>query len=176
MKLFRRISCYFDRITYEIKSINKLKTLIFMGIFLILGVFSWILGGKVDRVFLLYTFPACAMGIVFAFLLWGLFFILCGFIFAGIAFGCKRYRRNISYKICLYIILMFIFILTFYPLFMGARAPFIALISILVSILFCLMAILSAYRYFSLWNVALILYGLWLIYNAYVCLAFILIN
>ena len=176
MKLFKKISCYFDRIAYEIRTIKGLKTLIFMGVFLFLGVLSWIIGGRVDKVLFLYTFPSSAMSIGFAFVLWTLSFILCGCIFSGIAFGCKRYRRNVSYKICLYIVLMFLFVLTVYPLFFGARAPFLAFISLIVAIFFCLMAILSSYKYFSLWTVALILFGLWLLYNAYVCLAFILIN
>lgn len=176
MKLFKKISCYFDRIAYEIRTIKGLQTLIFMGVFLFLGVLSWIIGGRVDKILLLYNFPLSAIGIGFAFLLWGISFILCGSVFAGIAFGCKRYRRNISYKICLYIVLMFIFMLTVYPLFFGARAPFFTFISLIVAISFCLMAILSAFKFYSLWTVALVLHELWLMYNAYVCLAFILIN
>ena len=176
MKLFKKISYYFDKVVYEIRTIKSQQTLIFMGVFLFLGVLSWIIGGRVDKVLFLYTFPSSAMSIGFAFVLWGFSFILCGCIFAGIAFGCKRYRRIISYKICLYIVLMFLFILTVYPLFFGAKAPFLALISLIVAIFFCLMAILSAYKYFSFWTVSLVLFCLWLLYNAYVCLAFIFIN
>jgi hypothetical protein len=47
---------------------------------------------------------------------------------------------------------------------------------LIVAISFCLMAILSAYKFYSLWTVALVLHELWLMYNAYVCLTFILIN
>ena len=176
MKLFKRISCYFDRIYYEIRTIKRKHTLIFMGIFLLLGIFSWILGGKTDRITLLYSFPRAAIGIGFMFILWGISFIFCGCIFAGIAFSCERYRRHIAYKSCLYIILMQLFVLTAYPLFFGAIAPFIMLLALIVAIFFCFMAILSSYRWFSLWTVLLTLHLMWLLYNAYICLAFVLIN
>ena len=176
MKLIKRISCYFDRISYEIRIIRRKHTLIFMGIFLLLGIFSWILGGKTDRVMLLYSFPRAAIGIGFMFILWGFSFMFCGCIFAGIAFSCERYRRHISQKICLYIILMQLFTLIAYPLFFGAIAPFIAFLSLIISIFFCIMAILSSIKFFTLWTVFLSVHILWLFYNAYICLAFIFIN
>ena len=150
--------------------------IIFAIMFLLLGIMSWIIGGKTNRVVLLYSFPRCAIGISFAFIFWGISFALCGCIFCGILYGCERYKRRISYKICLYISLMQIFILTTYPLFFGACAPFIAFLAFLISIFFCILAISSAFKHFSLWTVILSMHLLWLVYNSYVCLAFIFIN
>ena len=176
MKLIKRISCFFDRISHEIRMIKIKYMLIFALIFLILGIASWIIGGGVNRVMLLYTFPRSAIHIGFMFILWGLSFLLCGTIFAGVLFGCEKYKRQKAYKIGLYIALMQIFTLIIYPLFFGAIAPFIALLSILVSIFLCFLAIISAYRIYSMWTICLGLHFLWLLYNGYICLAFILIN
>ena len=176
MKFIKKISCYFDRVSCEIRKINKKNTLIFMGIFLILGVFCWIMGGKTDRVMLLYRFPRIAIGVGFMFFLWGISFVFCGLIFSGIILSCEKYRRHISYKISLYLVLMQLFTYIVYPLFFGATAPFLSFLSLLIAIFFCFLAISSSFRFYSIWTICLILHMIWLVYNAYVSLAFILIN
>ena len=176
MNIIKEISCYFDRVAREIKLFKRKQTIIFSVVFFTLGVFSWMIGGKTNRVVLLYSFPKCAVGISFAFILWGLSFALCGLIFGGILYGSERYRHRITYKICLYISLMEIFIYITYPLFFKACAPFLACLAYLISIFFCFLAISSAFKYYSLWTILLSLHILWLIYNAYVCLAFIFIT
>lgn len=156
--------------------IKRKFTLIFMGVFLFLCIISWAIGGKTDRVIFMYNFPRAAINITFMFILWGLSFIFCGFIFAGITFGCQKFRRHVSYKICLYMVLMQIFTFIVYPLFFGAIAPFVTFLSLFIAIFFCFMAILSSFSYYSLWTVCLSLHLIWLVYNAYICLAFMFIN
>ena len=151
-------------------------TIIFSGIFFILGIVSWIIGGGTNRVVLMYTFPRCAINVVFMFFFWGFSFIYCGAILAGTLFGCKKYIRHKAYKSGLYIIIMQLFTLMLYPLFFGAIAPFITLLANIVALLFCLLSIISSYRIYSLWTICLCLHFLWLFYNSYVCLAFIFIN
>ena len=176
MKLFKRISCFFDKIAHEIRMIKLKDMLIFSGIFLILGIISWIVGGRANRIVLLYDFPRSAISIGFMFVLWGASFIFCGAILSGILLGCEKYRRHRAYKIALYIIIMQIFTFMLYPLFFGAIAPFIAFLANIIALFFCMLSILSSYRLYSLWTVCLCLHFLWLFYNAYVCLAFIFIN
>lgn len=174
--LIRKISCFFDRITHEIKMIRIKNILIFSVLFLVLGFFSWIIGGGSNRVILLYMLPRSAIKIGFMYVLWGLSFIFCGVIFAGVLFGCEKYRRHLTYKTALFIILMQIFTFVIYPLFFGAIAPFLTLIAIVISISFCVLAILSAIKIYSLWSICLCIHFLWLMYNGYICLAFIFIN
>lgn len=147
-----------------------------MCIFLILGIFSWIVGGKTDRVTFIYAFPRAAMSIGFMFIFWAASFMICGCVFACIMFNSKKFRNHITYKICLYLILMQIFTYIIYPLFFGAMTPFFAFLSILIAIFFCFLAILSSFNYYSLWTVILSLHLIWLIYNGFVCLAFMIIN
>lgn len=147
-----------------------------MGIFLILGIFSWIVGGKTDRVTFIYIFPRAAINIGFMYVFWAISFMICGCIFSCIMFSCKKFRRHIVYKICLYLILMQIFTYIIYPLFFGAMSPFLSFLAILIAIFFCILAILSSFYYYSLWTVILSLHLFWLIYNGYVCLAFTFIN
>lgn len=176
MKLFKKISCFFDRITHEIRMIRLKHMLIFSLVFLISGIISWIIGGGTNRVTLLYIFPRSAINIGFMFVLWCLSFMFCGIVFAGVLFGCEKYRRQRTYKIGLYIALMQIFMLIIYPLFFGATAPFIAFLAIIIASIFCLLSILASFRIYSLWTVCLCLHFLWLLYNGYICLAFIFIN
>ena len=176
LKFIRKISFYFDRASFEIRRIKRKYALIFMSIFLLLGIFSWLMGGKTDRVVFLYRFPRIAIGVGFMFFIWGISFAFCGLIFSGIILNCEKYIKHISRKICLYLALMQLFTLIIYPLFFGAVAPFLSFLSLSFAILFCFLAILSSFRYYSIWTICLILHIIWLFYNAYVCLAFILIN
>lgn len=176
MKLFRKISCFFDRITREIRMIRLKHILIFSLIFLLSGIVSWIIGGGTNRVMLLYIFPRSAINIGFMYILWGVSYIFCGAILAGVLFGCEKYWKHKTYKVALYVILMQIFILIIYPLFFGATAPFLSFLAIVIASTFCLLSILVCVRIYSLWTVCLCLHFLWLLYNGYICLAFIFIN
>lgn len=176
MKFLKKISYFFDRISHEVRMIKLKHILISSGIFLILGILSWIIGGGTNRVVLLYDFPRSAISIGFMFILWGISFLFSGAILAGILCGCENYKKHRAYKIALYIILMQIFTLMAYPLFFGAIAPVITLLANITAMFFCLLAVMSSIRLYSLWTVCLCLHFLWLFYNAYICLAFIFIN
>ena len=176
MRLFRRISCFFDRVTHEIRMIKFKHILIFSSIFLLLGILSWIIGGSTNRVLLLYTFPRSAIHVGFMFILWGFSFVFCGAILSGVVFGCERYKRHKVYKIALFLVLMQVFTYTIYPLFFGAIAPFITLLSIIVALFFSVLSILSSVRIYTLWTICLGIHLIWLLYNFYICLAFIFIN
>lgn len=176
MNVIKKILCYFDRVYCEIKMINIKACGIFSGIFLLLGIFSWIIGGRTDKVRIICVFPRSALPIVYEFILWGIAFAFLGFILGGVLFGCERYRRQIASKIALFIIITHIFTLCVYPAFFGAMSPIFSFVLLLISLMFCALAILSSFKLYSLWTVCLSLYFLWLIYNLYVALAFAFVN
>ena len=176
MNVIKKILCYFDKIYGEIKRINIKACLISSAVFFVLGIFSWIIGGRTDKVRILYIFPRSALPIVYEFILWGVAFMFLGFIFGGILFGCERYKRQFASKISLFIIISFIFTLCVYPVFFGALSPIFSFVLLLISLMFCALAILSSFKLYSLWTVCLTLYFLWLIYNLYVSLAFTFVN
>lgn len=176
MNIFKKTMQYFDRLTHEIKQLNLKKCCIFSIIFLLLGVISWLIGGWVDEVTVFFIFPRSAIPLLYAFLLWGISFCFCGFIFAGVLFGCEKYRRNKTYKICLFIVIMQIFTLCVYPMFFGALAPLMTFILLLISLLFCFLAIMASIKVYCLWTICLCVQFLWLLYNSYIALAFAFVN
>ena len=176
MKIVKCINSFFDRITHEIRLIKLKLAGITALVFLILGILSWILGGRADRVAILFVFPRSALPLGWAYTIWALSFAFCGFVFAGILFGCEKYKRTLAQKSCIFIVLMFIFTLCAYPLFFGALKPLFAFIAFLLSIIFCILAILSCYRIYSLWTILLGVHFLWLLYNLIISLAFTFVN
>lgn len=176
MSFIKSVILYFDRINREIKMLNLKACTISSGVFLILGVISWIIGGRTDKITSFHIFPRSALPIIYAFLLWGLAFAFLGFIFGGVIFGCEHYKRKRAYKIAFFILIMLVFNLCVYPVFFGALSPIIAFVLLLTSLMFCSLAIMSSFKLYSLWTVCLILYFLWLLYNCYVALAFAFVN
>lgn len=176
MNAIKRILNYFDRVYNEIKMINLKSCAICSVIFLCLGILSWIIGGRTDKIRLIYIFPRCALPIVYEFILWGIAFAFLGFVLGGVMFGCERYKRQMSSKISLFIVITHIFTLLVYPVFFGAMSPIISFVLLLISLMFCALAILSSFKLYSLWTVCLSLYFIWLAYNLYVSLAFAFVN
>ena len=176
MNLLKKIYNYFDNVSHEIKLIRLKPCAIFSLAFFLLGLASWFIGGSTNKVILFSIFPRSALPIAYAYVLWGISFAFCGFIFGGIVFGCEKFKRHHTFKICTFIIVMQIFVLCVYPVFFGAHSPFIAFVLLLLSAIFCIFSIIASYRIYSLWTVCLIFYLLWLIYNCYISLAFIFIN
>lgn len=176
MSVLKKIMSYFDHINHEIKMLNLKACAISSGIFLILGIVSWIIGGRTDKVTIIYILPRSALPLIYAFLLWAVAFAFLGFIFGGVLFGCERYRRKSTYKIAFFVVITLIFNLCIYPVFFGALSPIIAFVLLLSSIMFCALAIIASFKVYALWTVCLSLYFLWLLYNAYVTLAFAFVN
>lgn len=176
MKLTNGINRFFDRICHEIRIIPLKKLLISGGVFLGLGILSWLIGGKIDKVSVFYLFPRSAIPIGFMFILWGIFFFIYGITFGGVILGCEKYKRHRALKISIYMLLSYIFVFCLYPIFFGAMSFFGAFIVILLAEAFCLLAILSSFKLYSLWTLSLSFWFLWLTYNGYVSLAFTFIN
>ncbi|MBQ7760740.1 MAG: hypothetical protein IJ400_01680 [Clostridia bacterium] len=176
MKFFKIINCFFNRISSEIQKISYKKLGIFSAIFLAIGIISWIVGGRTDRISILYIFPRSALPITYAFIFWAFFFVILGGIIAGIIFGCEKYRRNRAFKIGFLLLITYICTLCVYPLFFRALMPLVSFFMLLLSILFCIFALLESIKLYSLWSICIFLEMLWLIYNAYVTLAFAFIN
>lgn len=176
MKALKAIGLFFDRVGCEIQRIKYKKLGIFALIFFILGVFSWIIGGRTDRVTILYIYPRCALPLVYSYILWGFSFAFVGVIFYGIMFTCDRYRRNYSSKIIFFLSVMYLFTLCAHPLFFRALMPFITFLAFLVAIVFCVLALLSSIKISSLWTICISINLVWLAYNAFVALSFSFIN
>ena len=176
MNALKSVMRYFDQLAHEIRLLNLKKCCIFSCIFLVLGIFSWIVGGRVDKVTVFYIYPRCAIPILYAFLLWGVSFCFCGFVLGGVVFGCEKYKRQKTYKIGFFICIMQMFTLCVYPLFFGALAPLVAFAILLISMMFCFLAIMASFKIYCLWTICLSIQFLWLLYNAYVSLAFAFVN
>ena len=176
MNVFKKIFNYFDNISHEIKLINLKASIICAITSLIFGITSWIIGGSINKIPIIYIYPRSALPLAFAYILWGIEFAFCGFIFGGIIFGCEKFKRYQAYKIGMFIIIMQIFIFCIYPIFFGALSPLIAFIILLITIVFCFLSIIASIKIFPLWTICLIFNLLWLIYNSYVTLAFAFIN
>ena len=176
MKLFKRINCFFDRINHDVRLFNAKKGLLFGVITLCAGIFSWLIGGRPDRITLLYSFPRCAIPIGFMYVLWALSFALFGVFLGGIIYGCEKYKRREVWKIVVFLTISYLFTLCMYPLFFRCISPFIAFLFMLIAQMFCMLAILASCRIYSLWTLCLGIHLLWLMYNGYVLLIFSLIN
>ncbi len=176
MNIFKRFCCYIDNISHEIRLMNLKASTIFAGIYLVLGIISWVIVGKRSEITLFYIYPRCAMPLALAYVIWAVFFAFCGFILGSILFGCEKYKRHKVYKIAVFLILMQVFTYCVYPLFFGAAAPLICFMSLLVSMLFCIFSIIASSKIFVLWTICLCVNFLWLLYNSYVTLAFLFVN
>ena len=170
MKIIKKISGFFDRIDHDIRLFNLKPSLIIGAITLAAGIISWIIGGRADRVLLLYIFPRSAISIGFMYFLWGLSFAFLGIVMGGIVFGREATKGIV------FLIISFIFTLCVNPIFFRCMAPFITFIFILASVFFCLLAIMSTIRLYSLWSICLMIHFLWLIYNGYLAFAIAIIN
>lgn len=176
MKILKKFNNFFERIVHEVRLFNVKPSLILASITLAMGIFSWIIGGRADRAWLLFQFPRSAISIGFMYFLWGISFAFIGFSLGGILFGCEKYKRREAVKIVIFIALSLLFTLCIYPLFFRSLAPFFTFIFILLASFFCFMAIVSSFRMYSLWTLCLIIHFVWLIYNCYVAFAIALIN
>lgn len=176
MNIFKRILNYFDCVTHEIKQINVKAGLICGIISLILGIVSWVIGGKTANVSLIFIFPRSALPLIYAFILWGVSFIFIGFIIGGLLFSCDKFKRQKSYRPLLFIALMQLVTLCVYPVFFGSLSPFISFILLLIALVFCVFSIISTFKYFPFWTICLIIHFLWLLYNSYIALAFAFVN
>lgn len=175
-KIARRIYEAFDRVTVEIRKINFKKLLFFGGIFFIIGIICWIAAGRISPIIYIYKFPSCAMPIPIMYALWAVFFFFVGAIFGGIYCGCEKFRRHKTYKCLFFIFLMQICVYLIHPLFFKATAPLLTFVVIVIAEMFCLFAIISCSQIYTLWTVLLSINLIWLVYNSYISLTFIIIN
>lgn len=176
MKLIKRINYYFDRISHDIRLINIKSTLIISLITLFSGLFSWIIGGRADRVVLLYIFPRGALPLGIMYFLWAISFVFIGIIIGGVAFGCEKYKKREAIKSVTFLILAFMCLLCVYPLFFKSLSPLITFIVLLVSVFFTFLALISCFRIYSLWTICIFLHLIWLLYNTYMSIIIALIN
>ena len=176
MKIIKRINTFFDRVSHDIRLLNIKPTLIISFVTFFLGVLSWIIGGRADKVMLFYIFPRGALSLGFMYFLWALSFAFIGFIIGGVAFGCEKFKKREAIKVVTFLLISFICLLCVYPLFFKSLAPLITFIFLLISTIFILLALISSIRIYSLWTICIILYALWLIYNTYIALIIALIN
>lgn len=176
MGFFKKINCFFDRFSHDIKLFNTKASLILAGIGVLLGILSWLAGGRADRVMLLYMFPRSALSLGMMYFLWALSFAFIGLIIGGVAFGCEKYKRKEAMKVVTFLILSFVLTLLLYCVFFKFSAPFIAFIVILFAEIFCILALMASLRFNSLWSLCLIIHLIWLFYNGYLAFTIALIN
>lgn len=174
--MFKKIGNFIEGISHDIRLLNLKKSIIFSLVFLVLGILSWVIGGRTDKVTLFYIFPRLALPTSIALFMWALSFAFCGFIFSAIVFGCEKYKRRVAQKIGILMSIMFLFTLCVYPLFFGALSPILTFFALLISLLFCFFAITSSIKLYSLWTILLGIHFLWLVYNTFLALAFAFVN
>ncbi len=167
---------FINRLTYDIRKIRFKPAIIVAFAFFVLGALTWIFGGSAHRVLIIYVFPKSAMPLGIMYILWGLSFLACGFVLGAILFSCDKYRRQYAYKICVTIVVMQFFTYIAYPLFFGANSPFVTFLTFLISLIFCFFATILSLRIYNCFSLYLIVHFVWLSYNAYVALAFSMIN
>ena len=176
MKFLKKVSCFFDRISHEIRLMNLKAMIILSIVFLCGGIISWFVGGSSDKISVFFIFPRSALPLVYAYIFWAISFAFVGFIFGGILFGCEKYKRTRAQKIAIFVFLSFVFSFCVYPAFFGALSPFFAFLLLLVSFVMCLVAIFSSLKFYSLWTICLSIHALWLLYNCFVALSFTFVN
>ncbi len=176
MKFIKKISGFFNNIDHDIRLFNLKPSLITGGVTLALGLISWLIGGRADKVTLFFMFPRCAVSLGFMYFLWLFSFIFIGIVLGGVLFGCEKYKKRESTKAGAFIIISFIFTLCIYPLFFKCLSPFITFLFILLALFFCLLAIMSSIRIYALWSICLMVHFLWLFYNGYASFVIALIN
>ena len=176
MNIFKKINCFFDKLSHDIKVFNPRVCLITAGITLLLGIFSWLVGGRADRVMVLYMFPRCALSLGLMYFLWALSFAFIGLVFGGLAFGCEKYKKREITKAIIFLLISFVLTLLIYCVFFKFAAPFFTFIIILMAEIFCFFAIMSSIRTNALWTLCLIFHLIWLGYNGYLSFAISIIN
>lgn len=174
--MFKKIFCFVNGINHDLRLLNFKKSGIFSLVFLVLGILSWIIGGRTDRVTIYYIFPRLAMPLGCAFFIWSISFALCGFLFGAILYGCEKYKRQHAHKTAILVVIMYLFTLCVYPLFFGAMSSILAFFALLLSILFCFLSIATSSKIYSLWTIVLCVHFLWLLYNTFLALAFAFVN
>lgn len=174
--MFKKISNFVDGISHDIRLLKLKKSIIFSVIFLVLGMLSWLVGGRTDKVTIFYIFPRLALPTGVALFMWAISFAFCGFVFSAIVFGCEKYKRHSAQKIGILLSIMFLFTLCVYPLFFGALSPILTFFALLLSLLFCFFAIVSSMKLYSLWTILLGIHFLWLVYNTFLSIAFAFVN
>ncbi len=172
----KRINFFFDRVGHDIRLFDFKPSVILCGCSLLLGIVSWIFGGRADKVMLIYIFPRSAISLGIMYFLWAISFAFVGFIIGGIIFGCEKYKRRESGKIAIFLILSLLFTLCVYPTFFKSMSPFFAFVFLLIAVFFCLLAIFSSVRIYSLWTICLALHAVWLLYNSFLAITITLIN
>ena len=176
MKKISICSRFILRINKEIKILCAKKALICGLIFLFIGIINWILCSNRVRVAFFWEIPKCAMPIFLLYLIWAVSYFLLGVMISACFNGIERFRRNLIYKDILILVIMQVFTYISYALFLGASAPFLAFLSLFIASFACFIEIICLGKYFSLWTIFLVIHFLWLLYNAYICLAFAIIN
>ena len=129
-----------------------------------------------DRVNVLYLYPRSAIPLAYAFIFWAFYFITMGTVISGIVFSCEKFKRSRALKIAFLLTVAYACSLCAYPLFFRAMMPLIAFFMLLISVLFCIFAILDSVKLYSLWSICIFFIILWLSYNSFVALAFAFIN
>ena len=176
MKIINRISSIFDRISHDIRLTNIKPSLILASITLFLGIFSWIAGGRPDKVTLLYIFPRCAISLTIMYLLWAVYFICIGFTIGGITFGCEKFKKREAVKSTTLLIISFMCTLSVYALFFICLSPLITFLVLLVSAFFTFLALMTCAKIYSLWTICIVIHLIWILYNSYIAIIITLIN
>lgn len=155
----------------------KIKLSVIWGcVFLILGIASWFIGGSINKISLLYIFPRAAMPTAVMFFLWAIAFFSVGFIISGVMNGCEKYKRREVNKLILLLLFSYILFLCVYPTFFRALAPFVCFLILVASAFFLITSILISIRLYSFWSALIILLTVFITYNAYLSLAFAIVN
>ncbi|MBQ7226521.1 MAG: tryptophan-rich sensory protein [Clostridia bacterium] len=176
MKLIKRINCFFDRMMHDVRLFKIKPSLICCGITLALGILSWFIGGRADRVMLFYIFPRSALPIGLMYFLWALSFAIFGLIIGGVLFGCEKFRHQEATKVSIFLIIGFLLSLCIYPIFFRSLSPFIAFVFFVIVLLLCFLALISSIRIYSLWTLLIGMHMLWILYNCYLALTIAMIN
>ena len=176
MKCINRYNSFLNRIKNDFRKIKYKPALIVSLICFVLGLITWIFGGSAHRVLIIYAFPKSAMPLAIMYILWGFSYLACGFVLGALLFNCDIYRRQNNYKICVTIVMMQLFTLVAYPLFFGANSPFVSFLSFIISLVLCFFAISLIIKMKNCLSLFMIIHFVWLSYNAYITLAFSMIN
>lgn len=176
MNLFKKINCFFGSINHDIRLFNPRASFVCGVVSLILGVFSWFVGGRADKVMLIYIFPRSALSLGVMYFLWALSFFIFGMIIGGVMFGCEKYKRKETAKISMFLLIALLFMLCIYPVFFKSMSPFITFLIFLVVEFFSVLAVCSSLRVYSLWTILLIIHSLWIFYNCFLSFAIAIIN
>ena len=138
------------RLRYQLQRDLKLKKHPFVLIgaisFFVLGLMSWCIGGN-PRPTLIYLQNATGTVVMFIFfVLWSISYFCNGAVFGSMFAITERCHQLLANRIAVLIIIMHLFALFAYPLFFACYAWMLALIALILSAVFCVMAILLVRR------------------------------